>query len=266
MDVIPSPARPPRSRRFLTPDGLALAYRVWGPAGDRPVVVLHHGFAASAETNWVAPGIVDALLAAGRQVVAHDARGHGDSDKPHDPARYGEAVMARDMRRLFDVIGADEVDLVGYSMGAVVSLLAATFESRIRRLVVGGVGSGVVERGGVDTRSLDPRALADALLAEDPAGTADPVAAEFRAFADASGADRLALAAQALSAHAARIPLELITAPTLVLAGDRDPLAGHPEVLADAIGGSRLQLVPGDHLAAVVSPPFVAAVIEFLTG
>jgi pimeloyl-ACP methyl ester carboxylesterase len=103
---------------------------------------------ADANLNWVGPSVVAALEAAGRSVVAPDARGHGASGKPHDPAAYGEGAMARDLGTLVDVIGADAVDLAGYSMGAVVALLAATTDARIRRLVVGGVGCGIVEVAG----------------------------------------------------------------------------------------------------------------------
>jgi pimeloyl-ACP methyl ester carboxylesterase len=49
---------------------------------------------------------------------------------------------------LLDLIGEPQFDLVGYSMGAVVALLVASEDARVRRLVVGGVGSGVVECGG----------------------------------------------------------------------------------------------------------------------
>lgn len=264
--------------RFRSADGVEIVYDVWpagGPtpgastpsgstAGGLPPVVLHHGFIANAHLNWVAPGVVDALAGAGRSVVALDARGHGRSGKPHDPGAYGEDVMARDLSALLDELGAPEVDLVGYSMGAVVALIAASREPRIRRLAVGGVGAGIVELGGVDTRILRPEALAAALLADDPATVTDPQAREFRTFADALGADRRALAAQAASVHAAPIALASITAPTLVLAGDADPLAARPEVLAAAIPGAELRLVPGDHLTAVDDPAFAAHLIAFL--
>ncbi len=62
--------------------------------------MLHHGFGADAEVDWVRTGTVDALVAAGRRVVALDARGHGRSDAPHDPACYGEPRMARDVSTL----------------------------------------------------------------------------------------------------------------------------------------------------------------------
>jgi alpha/beta hydrolase fold len=197
--------------------------------------VLHHGFAVDALVNWVHPGVVDALVQAGRQVWAIDARGHGRSEAPHDPERYGEATMAVDLRALFDVIGAERIDLVGYSMGAIVALLTATQDHRVRRLAVGGVGAGVVELGGVDTRAVAPGAIIAALQAEDPETIADPGALAFRRLADALGADRQALAAQASRRHQEPFPLSRITAPTLVLAGDADPLAVRPQVLGGAV-------------------------------
>lgn len=69
-------------------------------------MLLLHGFAADARLNWEGPGVVEALVARGRHVLALDARGHGSSDKPHDDALYGEPVMARDVRQLIDRAGA----------------------------------------------------------------------------------------------------------------------------------------------------------------
>ncbi len=251
---------------FTAADGVEIVYHCWGQPSGEPPVVLHHGFVADANLNWVGPGVVAALEAAGRWVVAPDARGHGASGKPHDPAAYGEGAMARDLGSLLDVIGADAVDLAGYSMGAVVALLAATTDARIRRLVVGGVGCGIVEVGGADTRAIEPGAMVAALECDDPATITDPGAAGFRLFADAVGADRRALAAQARMIHATPLALDRITAPTLVLAGDLDPLATRPEVLAGAIPGARLALLSGDHFGAVVDPRFASLTVDFLGG
>ncbi len=251
--------------QFMAGDGVEIAFHRWGTPSGEPPVLLHHGFVADGPLNWEAPGIVGALVAAGRHVVAIDARGHGRSGKPHDPARYGETAMARDLRLLADILGAERYDLAGYSMGAVVSLLVAAADPRVRRLVVGGVGAGVVELGGLDTRAVDNLALVAALEADDPATVADPGARGFRMFADAVGADRLALAAHSRVVHASPIGLDRITAPTLVVAGDADVLAARPEVLADAIPGARLQVVSGDHMAALADPAFTAALVAFLT-
>lgn len=251
-------------RRFTTSDGIAIAYRILGDERTSPPVVLHHGFAASGARNWEAPGIVAALLGDGHRVILVDARGHGDSDKPHNPDHYGETRMARDLIELLDDLAIARVDLVGYSMGAIVSLLTAVQDNRIRRLIVGGVGAGVLELGGVDTRVMNDRALAAALRAENPDAIADPVARRFRAFADASGNDRYALAAQAERVHCVPIPVEHSTAEvTTVIAGTEDALATRPEVLADALH-AQLVRVPGDHLGAVGSPEFRTALVDAL--
>lgn len=245
-------------------DGRRLAYHRWGADARRPPVLLHHGFSSDAQREWVSTGMVAALLEAGREVIAPDARGHGASDRPRDPAAYGEPRMAADLRILADTLGLERYDLAGYSMGAIVSLLVSADDVRVRRLVVGGVGAAVVELGGVERRVLDPDVLADALLTEHPSSITDPSAAGFRAGVDSSGADRFALAAHARAAHRGHVPLERITAPTLVVAGRRDPLADRPEVLAAAVGAAELLLLDGDHGETVRDPAFVAATVRFL--
>jgi pimeloyl-ACP methyl ester carboxylesterase len=251
--------------RFASFDGLEIAYHEWGTPSSTPPVFLHHGFVADANSNWVYPGIVDALVAGGRRVVGIDARGHGHSEKPHDPARYGFAAMSRDLITLFDIVGTAEVDLVGYSMGGMVSVLTATRDPRIRRLVVGGVGSSIVELGSLDSRAVSVDELVDALLTDD-ASTIPPSVAGFRMLADALKADREALAAVMRSGDrlVGPIPLAEITADTLVLVGRDDALATRPEVLAAAIPGARLQLVEGDHLTALQDPVYAPTVVGFL--
>jgi pimeloyl-ACP methyl ester carboxylesterase len=251
-------------KSFTTWDGIEIAYQEWGQRTASVPVVLHHGFVADANANWVGPGVVDALLAAGRHVIAPDARGHGRSAKPHDPGAYGEQRMARDLAALLDVSDAGPIDLVGYSMGAVVSLIFASSDERVRRLVVGGVGSGIIECGGVDRRAVSNDSIIEALAAEDPSTIEDSGAAAFRAMADAFGADRKALIAQASSVFRGHIALERISAPTLVLAGDGDALAVRPEVLAEAIPQATLEIVSGDHVGAIADPRFTRAIVDFL--
>lgn len=250
--------------RFESHDGIGIAYRQWNAEAGSLPVLLHHGFMASGALNWEATGVVAALVEAGRWVVAIDARGHGESDKPHDPARYGEVNMARDLMALVDRLGAERYDLIGYSMGAVVSLLVAAQDARVRRLVIGGVGEGVVVCGGVDTRVLPGDTLAAALEADDASSVKHPAAAGFRAFAEMLRADRRALAAQARSVHAEPIALDRIAVPTLLLAGDSDPLAMRPEVLASAIPGAQLRMLKGDHLGTLQDPAFIPSLRDFV--
>jgi pimeloyl-ACP methyl ester carboxylesterase len=226
---------------FVSFDGTRIAYERWGPADGLGPVVLLHGFAVHTRLNWEVTGVMEHLVEAGHHVIGVDARGHGQSDKPHDPARYGEDLMATDVSSLLDALDLPMVDLVGYSMGAIVSLLVAVRDARVRSLVVGGVGASVVELGGLDTTAV-PKEEVAALV----------------------DADRVALAAAATAARSGLLPLGAITAQTLVLAGSEDTLARRPEVLAAAIPAATLELVPGDHLAAVADPAFARALVSFL--
>jgi pimeloyl-ACP methyl ester carboxylesterase len=251
-------------KSFESWDQIEISYQEWGDLRSSPPVVLHHGFVVDANTNWVATGVVDALVAAGRRVIAPDARGHGRSAKPHDPARYGEQRMARDLAGLIEVIGEPQIDLVGYSMGAIVSLIFASEDPRVRRLVVGGVGSGVIECGGVDRRAVSNDAIINALSVEDPSVIGVPEAAAFRTLADALDADRKALVAQASSIYRGDIALDCVSAKTLVLAGDADPLAVRPEVLSNAIPGATLRILSGNHIGAIGDPRFTESIVDFL--
>jgi pimeloyl-ACP methyl ester carboxylesterase len=146
----------------------------------------------------------------------------------------------------------------------VVVLMVAAQDKRVRRLVLGGVGAGVVEVGGVDTRVIPCDALRQALETDDPRTIGHAGAAAFRAFADALEADRRALAAHTAAVHAVPIALADVMAPTLILAGHVDPLAVRPEVLANAIPGASVQLLSGDHFGAMTDPDCAQAIVDFL--
>lgn len=243
--------------RFTSFDGVGLAYEV---RGDGPTALLLHGFAADSSANWVRPGVADAIAESGRRVVLLDARGHGRSDKPHEPQAYADDAMIRDTQLLLDHLGVERVDVCGYSMGAMTTFALVARESRARSAVLGGVGARL--RG----RALADRAprIAEALESDEPPDVTDATARAFRAFADSTGADRRALAA-IQRAHRARLPEPTeITVPTLVITGDRDTLVGSGSELADQIPGARSRTVSGDHLTAVYDPAFRAAIVDFL--
>jgi pimeloyl-ACP methyl ester carboxylesterase len=249
---------------FASPfDGIEIVYEQWNTDAPGVPVVLLHGFAADTFTNWVATGVVDALVASGRRVASLDARGHGRSAKPHDVAAYQDPSMVDDLSGLIDHLQFDLVDLVGYSMGGVVALETATREARLRTLVVGGIGAGALPDHGTVGPPIDRDAIADVLETDDPSG-ADPVAAGFRALADFTGADRLALAALLRANAHTSGDLTTIGFPAIVIAGDADPLAAGVDELVAAIPGARFVSVPGDHLAAVIAPGFIGGIIAFL--
>lgn len=240
-------------------DGTRIAYT---KRGAGPAVLLLHGFGADRELNWGRPGVIDALVDSGRTVIAPDARGHGASDKPHDPDRYSGDAMVRDARAVLDQLGVDGVDVVGYSMGAMVAARLVPDEPRTRSLVLGGVGESVVppQSGG-----RNPEAIATALLAEDASAIGSATGRAFREFADATGADREALAALSRSTSLRyAVRFDEITVPTLVIAGTDDTLIRSPDALAARLPSARLRMVKGDHLGAPYHREFTEAIVEFL--
>ena len=118
-----------KAERFTSFDGTRIAYVTDGPS-DGHAVLLLHGFAADHDLNWVRPGVVGALATAGHRVIALDARGHGASDKPHDPAAYMGDAMPCDAQSLLDHLSVEQVDVVGYSMGSVVAYRLVPVEPR----------------------------------------------------------------------------------------------------------------------------------------
>jgi pimeloyl-ACP methyl ester carboxylesterase len=115
--------------RSVDVGGVRLAYEVSGPS-DAPPLVLLHALGEDA-TNWetVAP-----VLARSRRIYALDLRGHGRSDWPGD---YSLELMRGDVLRFLDVLGLDQVDVIGHSMGGVVAyLLSEDHPQRVRRLVL----------------------------------------------------------------------------------------------------------------------------------
>lgn len=246
--------------RFSSFDGLELSY---AELGEGPPTLLLHGFASDSDTNWVRPGVAAAIAGSGRRVVLLDARGHGRSDKPHDTAAYADRALARDVQALLDRLALPSVDLVGYSMGAFVAMDVAVVDPRVRSLVLGGAGRGRAGAGD-DARA---ELIAAGLEAPDAAAVTDPTARAFRSFADATGADRLALAAlqRVRPLPPSYDVLHAINLPTLIIHGEKDTLAGRAEAMSEAIPGARLVVVPGDHISAVVKPEFRQEVVAFLS-
>ncbi|MDJ0335612.1 alpha/beta hydrolase [Salinibacterium sp. G-O1] len=132
----------PEPRRVMAADGVAIATYEFGDP-DASTVLLVHGFASSALGNWHLTGWVRDLLRAGRHVIAIDQRGHGASDKPHDPRRYSMQILAEDVLTVLDAFLLGEVQFAGYSLGARVGWKAAReYPDRITAAVLGGIPDG----------------------------------------------------------------------------------------------------------------------------
>lgn len=104
----------------------------WGDRRD-PLVLCLHGLSG----NLRAFARIAPLIASeGRHVVAFDLRGRGRSDVTA-PGTYGAGSHVRDVLEAADALGAEAFDLVGWSMGALVGIVAATAAPhRVRRLAL----------------------------------------------------------------------------------------------------------------------------------
>ena len=103
--------------------------------GDGEPVVFVHGFSQTHEAWQHSPlfqSLEDEYM-----LFAVDLRGHGDSDKPHDPKSYGRN-MGADLVELLDHLGIDRAHFVGFSMGAsVVGGLLVSDPGRVQTAVLG---------------------------------------------------------------------------------------------------------------------------------
>ena len=120
---------------FTDNNGIRIHYHV---EGEGQPLVLQHGLTSSI-MRWYSFGFVDALKADYRLLLI-DARGHGDSDKPHDAASYDQKAMASDVIAVLDAEGVDKACYMGYSMGGSIGFaLAESFADRFHSLIIGGM-------------------------------------------------------------------------------------------------------------------------------
>jgi pimeloyl-ACP methyl ester carboxylesterase len=239
--------------------GVEIAYH---DQGEGEPILLIHGFASNSAVNWIETGWVRLLTQSGRRVIAIDNRGHGASEKLYDTEAYGAPVMAGDARALLDHLEIGSADVMGYSMGARISaFLTLRHPEKVRSAVFAGLGINMVRGVG----GTGP--IAAALEAPSIDDVANETARTFRAFAEATRSDLLALAACMRSSRE-KITAEqvgTIRKPVLVAVGTEDVIGGSADKLAELIpGGEALAIEGRDHMKAVGDRRYKEGVLDFL--
>jgi pimeloyl-ACP methyl ester carboxylesterase len=244
---------------FVDSHGLSINYKDTGPGSNASPIVLIHGFSSSLDGNWRASSWFDTLTGAGRRVIALDCRGHGGSDKPHDPEAYSEFRMGDDVIAVMDACGIDRADVMGYSMGGGIALdLVLACPQRFKSIILGGSGLRAASTAADKQRARLERATPD-----NPAGFDPEALARYQQ----RGNDLEALSAVRLRRRPERdeTAIKHLHLPMLLVVGERDGALAAARRLESMVPHAELEVLPGeDHLSAVDSQEFKDLVVEFL--
>ncbi len=257
---------------YFDSNGVKIHYVV---EGQGEPVVLIHGFTANIDMQWKLPGILSKLKQ-DYQVIALDNRGHGKSDKPHDPKQYGPE-MVNDVLRLMDHLSVAKAHIVGYSMGGfMTNYLVNHHPERVVTATLGGAGWSKAN----DERTEFMSLLADSLengkgigpLIEQltPANRPKPQPQEIE-FVNKmvmANNDPKALAACIRGLRGVTVTATQLQAnqvPTLALIGSDDPLKVGVDELAPVMANLTVEVIEGaDHMTAFSSPKFIGDLELFL--
>jgi len=235
-------------------------------------LVLLHGFTQTCRL-W---GPFGAALTRERALIGVDLPGHGESDdvRADLPTTAGLVVAA-----VQDTVGADEWDLLGYSLGARVALhVALLSDSRLRRVVVVGGTGGIEDPAARDARRDADERTADALESSGDVETflerwvAGPMFARLGQAAGLEERRRNTAAGLASSLRLSGVgtqeplwtQLGQIEASLLALAGSDDSrFSAHALRLAGLVPRGVASLVPGGGHAVHLAQP--AAVLRLVS-
>jgi pimeloyl-ACP methyl ester carboxylesterase len=150
IDAAPRPRRgrqhsaPVPQPRLVHVRGMSLAgfHRMavwhWPAPGNAVPVLCVHGLTRNARDFDT---LARELVRRGRSVYCPDLAGRGHSDWLRDPTQYHLGQYAADMNNVINLIGCEQVDWIGTSLGGLTGMtLAAQPAHPIRRLVLNDIG------------------------------------------------------------------------------------------------------------------------------
>ena len=225
---------------FARNGGIRIHYET---AGSGPALVLHHGTMGSGP-DWVDLGYVEALRDR-HTVILIDARGHGQSDKPHDGAAYDLALRAADVVAILDDLRLQRADFLGYSMGGWIGFgLARYFPERFNSFILGGAHPYAENTQAIrDRMPNDPAAFAAGI--EKTYGALLTPARRARLLAN----DLDALRALTQDRDDIANVLPTMTMPSLIFCGELDPRLAQARQAASGMPNASFLGLPGcDHV------------------
>jgi pimeloyl-ACP methyl ester carboxylesterase len=225
---------------FAQNHGVRIHYQT---AGDGPALVLHHGTGGSGP-DWVDLGYVEALQDRHRLILI-DARGHGQSGKPHDSKAYDLRLRAADVVAVLDDLRVQRADFLGYSMGGWIGFgLAKHFPERFNSLILGGAHPYAENTQAIRDRMPTDKAAYIA-IAEQTYGVLLTPARRARLLAN----DLDALRALTQDRHDIADVLPTMTMPCLIFCGEFDPRLAQARQAASEMPNATFLGLPGcDHV------------------
>ena len=227
-----------------------------GPAGA-PVVVLLHGWTATADLNWFT---CYSALGENFRVIALDHRGHGRGIRNTHHFSLGDC--ADDVAALADRLGIDTFIPVGYSMGGTIAqLMWKRHRDRVDGLVLAAtaghfvttnkdrIGFGAMRGIGALSRLAPPtwrESASHRLYVSRKTMTWEPWAAQQLAAHDWS---QILEAGAALGRYDSRGWLPQVDVPTAVVmtTDDHVVLPERQQALVDLIPGAEVRTIAADH-------------------
>jgi pimeloyl-ACP methyl ester carboxylesterase len=225
-------------------------------------------------------GLIAKLLERGARVIAPDARGFGGSDKPRETAAYADSAMARDVVALVRHLGLEAVDVLGFSMGALVAgQLLALRAPEVMSAVLAGISEYVLDGSILEfPKSFPvpdylPKPLTNRVWAEEGAKILDGgevvpghLASAHVVMAKATGLDMKALAGVLrgmIAQGICREALARVAVPVLLLNGKADVANRKVDGLLAVLSQARAEDCEGDHYSTPFQPTFQEAVCAF---
>ncbi len=242
------------AQMFKSFDGTQIHYEIMGTG--RPVVLLH-GFIVNSN-SWKGGALPKKLSQAGFQVILVDLRGNGQSDKPHDLAKYENDAEIRDVIELMKSLQIQEYDVVGYSRGAILAAKIISMDKHIRTATFGGMGADFTSPNWYRKKNFEEIFSGKAHLYPEFKGAVD--------YAKSTNADTLVLGLlQKAQPMTTLKDMKKFKKPVLVISGSEDTDNGNAADLAKVFTNSTLKIVEGkNHNNASSSEAFAEDVLAFL--
>jgi pimeloyl-ACP methyl ester carboxylesterase len=223
---------------YAVNEGVRIHYRI---EGEGQPLVLQHGFTDSLET-WHELGYVEALKPQHRLILI-DARGHGASDKPHQPDAYEWQRIVADITTVLEDLHIPRAHYFGYSMGGRIAFAIARYApERVHSLITGGGSPYPYSQAGADRMLEALKQGAEAI----PAIWGVPLPSALKARLIRNDVEALiACLTKVLQSPGFAEILPTMTMPCLLFAGEDDPIYVENKECAGAIPNVTFFSLPG---------------------